>query len=187
MLPPLDEWDEAILTDVAGMDECRFLEKKASDKLRVGTNLEKTAARAELAKQVCAFSNAGLGYLVYGMPDTGGFDQGVPEILIGTQEAKAWVEYEIPKLVTPPVHGFQARFIHVPAVHDPGFGVLVVEVPLSDLRPHWVEDNQELAYIRTGEHSHPMTRQTFLDISSEDKGDAARFKIRAASPFSPSR
>src|SRR5262249_46318715 len=125
----------------------------------------KGKTQVELAKQVCAFANAGPGTLIYGVADDGSLDAGIKEELVGRQSAKAWVEQAIPALVFPPLSSFEARHFHIPSHHAMGYG-LVVAVPLSDRRPHWIiEQGKEVPYIRTGEHSSPMGLQTFLDIS----------------------
>jgi hypothetical protein len=83
------------------------------------------------------------------------------------------VEQAIPTLVIPPPVAFQARHIHIPEHHAPRYGVLVVEVPASDRRPHWIrEQGKDVPYLRTGEHSSPMSLQTFLDISSRTAASA---------------
>jgi hypothetical protein len=164
MHPPLDEWDEQYLRQLATPDESLDLEKKGADLMDPGGNGKRT--RDELAKQVCAFSNSGDGFLVYGVADTGGFDAGVSEHH-GRQPIKAWVEQTMPTMLNPPVHRCQARFIPVSGVHAMGRGVLVVFVPLSEARPHWVpEGSRDRAYIRAGEHSFEMRHQTLLDIAS---------------------
>src|SRR5262249_540222 len=57
-----------------------------------------------------------------------------------------------------------------------GYGVLVVEVPLSERRPHWVrEGGQDVAYIRAGEHSGRMSNQTLLDMAS--RGPTSRGEV----------
>jgi hypothetical protein len=167
-LPPLSDWGAEDVLSVVSASEALGLERKASCKLDPEGNRKET--KEELAKQVCAFSNSTRGFLVYGCKDEkvgGGLDDGAPEILVGRESAKSWVEARVPELLTPPVHGCQARHIHVPDYHAPGRGVLVVEVPLSPSRPHWVKiDNRDVPFIRAGEHSSPMGLQTFLDISS---------------------
>jgi hypothetical protein len=133
---------------------------------------------AELAKQVCAFANSSNGFIVYGMRDKGaGLDDGVPEVVPGgRQSSNSWVEQIIPTIVQPPLTAFQARHIPIPGHHAAGFGVLVVWVPLSALRPHWIEDRgKQVPYLRAGEHSHPMTLQTFRDVLS--RGGAAEGKV----------
>jgi hypothetical protein len=97
---------------------------------------------------------------------------------VGGQAAKAYVEAEVPKLVIPPVNNCQARWIHVSGHNQPGFGALVVFVPLSPYRPHWVlENNREVPYIRAGEHSYPMRLQTFRDILT--RGEAGEAEIES--------
>jgi hypothetical protein len=163
---PLDDWDDAYLDEVAKSDETGFLEKKAGLMFDPADRTQMDALRAEIAVQVCAFSNAGRGYLVFGIGDkTRQLDRGVPEY-IGKRYVKDWVEELIPKQLEPPVHGCRARFMHRASHHQTGFGVLAVEIPLSDARPHWVRGDKEQPYIRAGAHSHPMTRRTFLDIAS---------------------
>jgi Schlafen, AlbA_2 len=168
MHPPLDEWDAAYLSMIATPDESGDLEKKGSAKFDPFGDKKET--RAELAKQVCAFGNSGLGFLVYGIASKGGLDAGVQDA-VGAQPVKAWIEAEIPRLLQPPFNGCQARLIHVLSHHAPGRGALVVEIPLSQLRPHWIPGNIDVAYIRAGEHSYPMKHQTLLDIAS--RTDAA--------------
>ncbi len=73
----------------------------------------------------------------------------------------------------PPVTQCAAKAIHVPGHHAGDRCVLVVYVPLSDRRPHWVTNPQEVAYIRAGAHSLPMRPQTLLDISGRGTASAA--------------
>jgi hypothetical protein len=178
MHPPLDQWDAAYVQSIATPDESAELEKKASDKFDHTSNAKKNETSAELAKQVCAFSNSSRGFLVYGITKAGPLDGGVREIPSGNQTAKAWVEQVIPQQVQPPVHGCRAKHIPVPGHHAAGYRVLVVEIPLSQRRPHWVvEKGQEVAYIRAGEHSGRMSLQTFLDIRT--RGDRAEVAIES--------
>jgi hypothetical protein len=180
MHPPLADWTEESVRELAARPEGFDLEKKASDKFEPESNKGKT--QAELAKQVCAFANASSGALIYGVADDGTLDRGVPED--GTvgggrsrQTAKAWVEQAIPTLVIPPPDAFQARHIHIPGHHAHKYGVLVVEVSASNRRPHWIaEQGKEVAYIRAGEHSSPMTLQTFLDMSSRTAASAGEIR-----------
>jgi predicted HTH transcriptional regulator len=140
MHPPIEDWDAAYVQTLATPEESLELEKKASAKLDLSTGPSKREALAELAKQVCAFSNSSRGFLVYGIDDKKGkLDQGVPIMEpSGHHLLKSWVEQQIPNLVSPAIHACQARHIHVPDSHTPDHGVLVVEIPLSDRRPHWV-------------------------------------------------
>jgi predicted HTH transcriptional regulator len=77
MHPPLADWTEDYVREVAARPEGFDLEKKASDKFDPENNKGKT--QDELAKQVCAFANASSGVLIYGVADNGTLDQGVPE------------------------------------------------------------------------------------------------------------
>jgi Schlafen, AlbA_2 len=173
MHPPLEEWDAAYLATIATPDESADLEKKASAKFDPAG--AKSATREELAKQVCAFANSGGGFLVYGIEESGAIDAGVTAV-IGAQPIKAWVEAEIPRLLQPQVLTCQAKLIQVTGHHATDRGVLVIEIPTSQHRPHWTkEQNKEVPYIRSGEHSAPMQLRTFLDIAS--RTDAAEAVI----------
>src|SRR5262245_61625153 len=100
MRPALSEWDaEYVRSVVTAADETLDVEKKASAKFDPDTKKKET--REELAKQVCAFSNVGRGFLVYGVNDSGALDAGVPDVALGREPAKAWVEAQIPNLVEP--------------------------------------------------------------------------------------
>lgn len=164
---PLDEWDDLyILGEVVAAEESAVLEKKAEGKFVLTTRGQPDGVtKDELAKQVSAFSNTGDGFIVYGIDDNKKLDAGVP-ISIGSQSLKDWVEAAIPKLVYPPVTNSAAKLIDVSSHHLPGKCVLVIAVQLSERRPHWVTNPQEVAYIRAGAHSLPMRPQTFLDIAS---------------------
>jgi hypothetical protein len=176
---PLEEWDEDYIDNVIRTaDESAWLEKKASAKFVLTTRGQPDDdTKQELAKQVSAFSNAGQGHLVYGIDDINKtIDAGVPEF-IGRQPVKAWIEQVVPTLVFPPICQCVAQWIHLPA-NDPGRGVLVVSIPLSERRPHWVISGpQEIAYIRAGEHSLPMRLQTVLDIAS--RGTTSQIEIES--------
>lgn len=173
MLPPLGEWDESIILSVATPDETAEVEKKAAAKFDLAGNKRDT--RDEIAKQVCAFANSGGGYLVFGIDRTGKLDAGIAG-LVGTTPTKDWVEAEIPRLLSPNLHGCEARFISIAAHHGGGHGVLVIAIPSSNLRPHWIPGNPpEVAYIRAGAHSLPMRQQTFLDIATH--GETAEAEI----------
>jgi len=88
MRPPLDEWDENYLLALAGPEETSDLEKKASPKF--DPEGDKKGTREELAKQVCAFSNSGDGYLVYGIAEgtAARLDIGIKD-KVGNQPVKA--------------------------------------------------------------------------------------------------
>src|SRR5687767_15090554 len=107
MLPPIEQWDLDTVREVAApaFDESLELEKKASAKFDVSTKAAANETKAELAKQICAFANAGGGFIVYGAKDAksgGGLDGGIDD-LVGNQPVKDWVESLAPKLVHPPV------------------------------------------------------------------------------------
>lgn len=171
---PIADWDEEFIrTDVAEANESAVLENKASGKFVLNAGGQPDGAtKDELAKQVCAFSNAGDGFIVYGIADNKTLDGGVP-MLIGRQPIKDWVEAAIPKLVFPPVTQCAARVFQIAGHHEAANCLLVVYVPLSDRRPHWVTNPQEIPYIRAGAHSLPMRPQTLLDISSRGTASAA--------------
>jgi hypothetical protein len=164
MLRPLSEWDDAYLDEVDATEESGELEKKGSAGLK----------RATIAKQVCAFANAGGGFVVFGLKDRkagGGLDKGVNEV--GNTTIKA-LEL-IPKLHEPAILGCEALFIRRNGHHQRGKGVLVLAIPSSVRRPHWVKSPREPAYLRVGKHSWPMLRRTFLDIAS--RSDAPQAEI----------
>jgi hypothetical protein len=166
---PLDDWDPDYLDQIAAAEETAWVEKKSYLKWNLSAPTTKRETLAEIAKQVCAFANSGDGFLVFGIGDTTKqLDQGI-EPLVGQQTVKSWVEAVIPNLLTPQVTACQARFIEKPGFHQAGRGVLVIQIPLSESRPHWHTTNErQVAYIRTGEHSAPMLLQTFLDIASRN-------------------
>ena len=94
---------------------------------------------AEIAKAACAFANASGGFVVFGMKDQEegrGFDEGVAPIN-RRQPVKSWIEQKIPTLLEPTLTGCEAMFIQMSRLQD-GRGVLVLKVPQSDSRPHWV-------------------------------------------------
>jgi hypothetical protein len=162
MHPPLPDWDAAYLDEIDRLDEGADLDKKQAEGLK----------QDEIAKQACAFANAGGGYVVFGIKDAKhgrGFDDGVPAHVGrgGREPVKAWIEALIPKLHEPPIVGCEARFIRRPA-HAPDRGVLVLYIPTSENRPHWVKAGQETAFLRVGEHSAPMSRRTFLDMANRN-------------------
>jgi Putative DNA-binding domain len=162
MLRVLDDWDSAYLEEIDGMDEGGDLDKKQA----AGFTAE------EIAKQVCGFANAGGGFVVFGMKDAKhgrGFDAGVPAMMGkgGREPVKSWVEGIIPKQHEPPIVGCQARLIQRPG-QPPDRGVLVLYIPPSERRPHWVKGSVDMAYLRVGEHSAPMRHQTFLDIANRN-------------------
>lgn len=163
----LDQWDWEYVDEIATPKESTEIEKKAGQAFKInasGRVLSET--RDEISKQVCAFSNAASGFLVFGIDKAGGVDSGVPRLL-GTTTIKDWVEAIIPKLLPKPVYGCEAAFIQKPGWHGQESGTLVVSIPLSTRRPHWVVQNGiDLAYIRAGAHSAPMSLQTFLDMHS---------------------
>ena len=126
------------------VEESRELERKASEKFTVNTDGRVTDdTRAAIAKQVCAFSNADGGLLIFGIRDAkdgGGIDGGVPST-IGREPVKDWAEKIIPKLLHPSVAGCEAKFIEYTPARS---GALVIRVPPSENRPHWtIENGQE--------------------------------------------
>jgi hypothetical protein len=173
-LRPIDDWDGSYLDAVAASDETAWLEKKAELEWDPQSNAGKAKLQEEIAKQVSAFSNAGEGFLVFGVDDKSKtLDQGIlPEV--GRQSAEDWVEAYIPKLLSPPVTGCQARLIRRQGHHQNGRGLLVIHVPLSEARPHLFARNEgDVAYIRAGAHSHPMRFQTVLDIAGRQAAHQA--------------
>ena len=174
---PVENWDPDYLLEIAASTETARLEKKASAKFDLS---KKADLKEEIAKQVCAFANSGGGFLIFGIDKNGNLDGGV-ETKVGKLPVKEWVEAEIPTLVLPATHGCEARLIVRPQHHAPDRGVLVISIPLSDLRPHWVpgkpQGSPDQSYIRAGEHSRPMGLQTFLDISN--RNDAPRVAIES--------
>ena len=63
-MQPLSEWDEALIRAIALPGESDAVEKKSSLALE---RMPRPELRAEIAKQVCAFANAGDGFLVFGI------------------------------------------------------------------------------------------------------------------------
>jgi hypothetical protein len=130
---PLEDWDDVyVANDIKAADESATLEKKASGKFALTARGQPDAAtKDELAKQASAFSNAGDGFIVYGIEDNKTLDGGVPTV-VGRQPTKEWVEALLPKLVYPPVTRCAAKVIQVPGHHAPDKAVLVVYVPLRN-------------------------------------------------------
>lgn len=167
----LEGWDEQYLEHISslGADETTWLEKKASQLF------DPRASRThnEIAKQVSAFSNAGGGFLVFGIDNSGAIDQGLAPS-VGRQPVKEWIEALVPGLCTPAVTGCEARFISHARYHQDGAGALVLHIPSSDARPHWVtRSNPQVAYLRVGAHSGPMSLQTFQDLLSRTTAGVA--------------
>src|SRR5690348_13150660 len=101
MLPPLDEWDLEQVKEIAdpAFGESGELEKKASAKFDLTTKPAKAETKSEIAKQICAFANAGGGFIVFGVNDIaggGGVDGGI-EDKVGSQPVREWVEALVPK------------------------------------------------------------------------------------------
>jgi len=123
--------------------------------------------RDKIAQAACAFANAGGGFIIFGMKDAqngGGFDQGVEPIHNNSREpVKSWIEKLTSTLLEPALVGCQAKFIPVSGLPDQR-GILVLQVPESDPRPHWVRGGREEAHLRVGEHSDRMARRTFIDL-----------------------
>jgi hypothetical protein len=165
---PLEDWDANYLIEVATIRENEFFEKKRSGSFNLGSNGRPSAeTENEIAKQVCAFANAGGGFLVFGIDDANRIlDEGVPKSINRTS-IEDWTAKKIPQLVYPGIFDCLVRFYQLENQHDADKGALVVWTPLSERRPHWVkEGGREIAYLRTGAHSEPMTIRTLLDISS---------------------
>jgi hypothetical protein len=169
---PIDEWDEPyVLSDIQNAPETESFERKES--VAFG-NPPKGPEKEIMAREICAFANAGGGVLAYGLPDGGGLDAGVPDA-IGSQSVSSWAEAIIPKLHHPPVTSCVVRYTAIGSL-GAGRGVLAISVPSSERRPHWsTQGYSSVAYLRVGEHSAPMHLQTLLDISS--RGTAPRGEI----------
>lgn len=151
---PLDEWDADYLDELIPRDETTNFEKKASEGF----------VKEKIAQGVCALANSGGGFMAFGYKDEkagNGLDAGVLSMK-GRQLMKDWVEALIPKLHQPPITGCEARFIQHDS-HTTDRGVLVIAVPLSERRPHWVKEN-DIPYLRVGAHSPPMPTQVFVDM-----------------------
>ncbi len=182
----LREWDEDyVQSEIAKPGEHRQVKKKAA--AAFGTNRSGKVngdTLEEIAKQISAFANASHGFLVFGIANDGQPDAGVP-IAIGRQPTNEWVEAIAPNLVTPPLHGCEARLIRMNH-HDPDHALLVISIPLSDGRPHWTDN--DAAYIRTGAHSSPMPRSTFLDMASRGSSSAVEIvSLEGRDSNAPSR
>jgi hypothetical protein len=164
---PVSNWDEDYVRSIAREPESLLLERKASAKLDPAPDW------AELAKQICAFSNSTTGgFLVYGIDDDGNFDAGVSSVR-GTTPIEDCVSQQIAQLLVPPVHRCEVKFLTFPSIHATGRGLLVIAIPKSDARPHWRRSPGEESYIRVDKHSLPMPRQTFLDIASRGESGSA--------------
>jgi hypothetical protein len=166
----LVNWDtEYLVSVVKDMNESLVLEKKSSDKFSINASrgVPDGPTKEELAKQVCAFSNASSGFIVYGITEDRQFDDGV-QTTINRTSTKQWVEQIIPEITFPSVIGCQAKLVSIPGTHAEGKGILIIHVPLSDQRPHWIlrSGSTEVSYIRIGEHSAETPFQTLLDISN---------------------
>ena len=61
--------------------------------------------------------------------------------------------------------GLQTAFIHKPGHHAAGYGVLAIEIPLSESRPHWLRGTRE-AFLRLGDISLPMPARTMIDMAT---------------------
>lgn len=177
----ISNWDADYLTnEILPLVENVSVEKKAEGKFSFNTSKKVDGeTTAELAKQVSGFANSGTGFIVYGITNDNKLDVGVPK-LIGRQPIKDWVEAVIPKLVYPELTTCQAREISVPGHHTVNRCVLIVQVPLSDRRPHWTLSPSEISYIRAGAHTFPMRPQSLLDIASRQGGSTAELALRHA-------
>ena len=172
---PIEEWDEQyVVQEIANMRESDAFERKGSASMN---------DRVMMAKEICAFANAGDGILVYGLNDGGGFDTGVPDH-IGKQSLQSWADAIIPKLHHPPIENCSVRFLST-AVQGQGRGILAIFIPLSERRPHWsIQDSKEVPYLRVGEHSAPMRLQTLLDITSRGSSPVGQIgELQFVSPF----
>lgn len=173
MVEPLDQWDaDYIVTDLLPGEETGSLEFKSAGRFAVKADgRPDSETKLEIAKQVCAFSNARDGFLVFGITDDTPrvIDGGVPITINGTP-TKDWAEKVIPSLVFPPVAHCDARLIRVEGAHNEDRAILAISIPLSESRPHWVAAT-EAPYIRTGTHSNKMSPQTMLDMAT--RGDTS--------------
>jgi hypothetical protein len=185
MLRLLADWDSDYLDEIDAMEEGFDLDKKQAAGLTAD----------EIAKQACAFGNAGGGFVVFGMKDAKhgrGFDAGVSAMMGrgGREPVKSWVEALIPTQHEPPIVGCEAQLIQRPG-QTQDIGVLVLHIPGSERRPHWVRGGEERSYLRVGEHSAPMRRQTFLDIANRNVAPEALIEslnvIKAEPVRSPMR
>ena len=154
---PIEYWDEIyVLDEIANAAECENFERHVAAALTDGETL---------AKDICAFANAGGGILAYGLNDAGGLDAGISDS-IGNQSVASWVAALIPKLHHPPIENCQVQFVPISNLGQ-GRGILAIHVPLSDRRPHWsIHGPREVPYLRVGVHSAAMRLQTLFDLSS---------------------
>lgn len=169
MLPTIAEWTTETIKDIAtsAFDESIEVEKKASLKFDLKDGAAKRGTLDEIAKQVCAFANASGGFLVFGVNDAsvgGGIDSGVRATAEGESTGQ-WIENQIPRLVYPQLLHCRTKFIAYGPQGETG--AVVLYIPPSDLRPHWIlKSGRDIPYLRTGGHSAPMSLQTFRDIQS---------------------
>jgi hypothetical protein len=149
----LDNWDLSEVQRVSDplVQESTSLEKKRSEKF----------TSEEVSRQLCAFANGDGGHIVFGVKDSkdgGGLDSGLPNT-VRRQPVTDWVRRIAIDKCRPAVH---CEVKHIPYSAG-GPGAIVIYVPTSESRSHWVTDNN-IAYLRIGTFSNPMPLQTFADM-----------------------
>src|ERR1700688_4049592 len=115
MLPDLSEWtlDDVANVSLATVDESIEVEKKASAKFDLSDSPKKRETLDEIAKQACAFANAGGGFVVFGVKDAkegGGIDGGVNRY-VGREPVVSWLEKMLPAMTSPAIVNCRVRFI----------------------------------------------------------------------------
>lgn len=168
---PLADWDTSFIENelVVNYRESLTLEFKAAY-----ANLQASEPKRDLAKEICAFANAGGGVVVVGIDDNRTIDSGLPA-RIGNEPTESWFQKCIPTWLHPPLVNCTVRQF-VTRQHAANRCVVAIDIPPSNLRPHWSKvANPDTAYIRAGEHSLPMHPQTLLDIST--RGAAPTIEI----------
>lgn len=94
----------------------------------------------DLVSDICAMANAQGGYILVGISEKEkekGYDDGYPDEIIGIEECEcnAKILREKAKdLIDPNILGFQDKPIKIDGSHS----ILVVQVPNSNLKPHYV-------------------------------------------------
>src|SRR5262249_21258311 len=118
------------------------------------------------------FANSAGGYVVFGIDKTKKLDAGVP-LRLGRTDITDAVSKRIADNLQPHLHGYRVHAITLPKYHKPDRCILVLQLPLTESRPHWVKGGNEPCYIRVDRHSLPMPRQTFLDMKTRGTASVA--------------
>ncbi|MCE9550331.1 MAG: ATP-binding protein [Betaproteobacteria bacterium] len=158
MFPP-SEWTERDLQNLIEdqVSESLTLDYKASYALQ-----RTDGKKAELSKDVSAFSNSAGGLLIYGVVENGHVPTHLDDGFDPNEISKEWIEHVLNSRISRRIDGLKIHPVPLTR-HRPGRLAYVVAVPASPRAPHMASDHR--FYKRFNFESVPMEEYEVRDVS----------------------